>query len=573
MKRLLPAMLIYLTGLTISLYAELPSTGLEVLPEALNRALPEAQPRGVMTAANGAPGSGGKVKSLPSRVDLSPFLPPVGHQGSIGSCSAWSTVYYAKTLQENQEREWGADKKDHQYSPLFTYNQITGGVNRGTAITQHMTILEEKGATPFPLFPHTDNIKVLPGERAYREAENYRSASHKRLDRYDENRGQWVVELHTVKAMLAEGLPVIGGFEVYENFYNYKGGIYKSVSGRPTGGHAMCIVGYDDDIGALRIVNSWGEAWGDGGFLWLDYDLFETLCIYNCAVMYDIIDSPAKETAPPAPAGLSASMGGFTDRIVLDWMDVEGADFYIVYRVDNKEGVLNELGRSATSAYADEKLLPGVNYIYAVQSIRRGRSGLMGSGYSEIIEGWTAEEKNPPGIPSRVTYSFREGCPVLSWDAVAEAEGYSVFRWDPPREAFMKIGTSRDTAFRDAGFTELKQGGIIYYSVQAYNRYGEGASSDGVGILRELREEKEEIKPEPEPVIPDEPEEKDDIILDEEEQEEFDGDYHRSDYFDYEYSMQRFREYYRREMEAFRKYREDEMRAFEAWKMRNGYGN
>ncbi len=571
MKRFLPAALMMITGMI--LYAEIPSTGLEVLPEALNRALPEAQPRGIMTAAGGAPGSGAREKSLPSRVDLSPYLPPVGHQGSIGSCSAWSTVYYAKTLQENQEREWGAQDRNHQYSPLFTYNQITGGVNRGTAITQHMTILEEKGATPFPLFPHTDNIKVLPGEKAYKEAENYRSASHKRLDRYDEKRGQWVVDLHTVKTVLAEGLPVIGGFEVYENFYNYKGGIYKRVSGKPTGGHAMCIVGYDDEFGALRIVNSWGEDWGDRGFIWLDYDLFETLCIYNCAVMYDIIDSPAEEIAPPAPSGLSASMGGFEDRIVLDWTDVAGADFYIVYRVENKEGVLNELGRSTSSAYSDEKLLPGVNYVYAVQSVRRGRSGLMGSGYSEIIEGWTARKKSPPGIPTRLSHNFREGCPVLSWDAVAEARGYSIYRWDPDKESFMKIGGSRDTSFRDAGFADLTVSGIIYYSIQAYNDYGEGASSDGIGILKE---KKEEIRPEPVPGPPDEtvvPEEKDDIILDEEDREEFDGNYHRSDFFDYEYSMQQFREYYRREMEAFRKYREEEMRAFEAWKRKNGYGN
>ena len=565
MKRFLPAILIIFTGTV--LFAEIPSTGLEVLPEALNRALPEAQPRGVVTGRDAAPGSGDKVKRLPAIVDLSPYLPPIGHQGSIGSCSAWSTVYYAKTLQENQEREWGANDRNHQYSPLFTYNQITGGVNRGTAITQHMTILEEKGATPFPLFPHTDNIKIQPGEKAFKEAENYKSASHKRLDRYDESKGQWVVDLHTVKTVLAEGLPVIGGFEVYENFYNYKGGVYKRISGKPTGGHAMCIVGYNDEINALMIVNSWGKDWGDEGFFWLDYKLFESLCIYNCAVMYDIIDTPPEDTAPPAPTGLSASMGGYSDKIVLDWNDVEGVDFYIVYRVDNKDGVLNELGKSVVSGFTDDKLLPGVSYVYAVQSVSKGRNGLMGSGYSEITEGWTAEEKKPPGVPTRLSHSFREGCPVLSWDAVADAEGYSLFRWDPEKESFMKIGNSRDTSFRDSGFSDLGFSGIVYYSVQAYNRYGKGASSDGIGILKE---EEEIITPDPQPVVP---EEKDDIVLDEDEQEEFDGEYHRRDYFDYEYTMSLFREYYRKEMEAFRKYREDEMNAFEAWKRKNGYGN
>jgi C1A family cysteine protease len=51
------------------------------------------------------------------------------------------------------------------------------------------------------------------------------------------------------------------------------------------GGHAVVAAGYDDDrriqnsapgceptIGAILIRNSWGPAWGDGGYGWLPYD-------------------------------------------------------------------------------------------------------------------------------------------------------------------------------------------------------------------------------------------------------------------------------------------------------------
>jgi hypothetical protein len=39
------------------------------------------------------------------------------------------------------------------------------------------------------------------------------------------------------------------------------------------GGHAMCIVAYNDTLqgGAFKIANSWGKDWGDKGFCWLKY--------------------------------------------------------------------------------------------------------------------------------------------------------------------------------------------------------------------------------------------------------------------------------------------------------------
>ena len=39
------------------------------------------------------------------------------------------------------------------------------------------------------------------------------------------------------------------------------------------GGHAMCVIGYDDykDGGAFQIMNSWGENWGNKGIGWVRY--------------------------------------------------------------------------------------------------------------------------------------------------------------------------------------------------------------------------------------------------------------------------------------------------------------
>ena len=43
------------------------------------------------------------------------------------------------------------------------------------------------------------------------------------------------------------------------------------------GGHAMCIIGYDDqkEGGSFQIMNSWGSSWGSDGIAWVRYPDFE----------------------------------------------------------------------------------------------------------------------------------------------------------------------------------------------------------------------------------------------------------------------------------------------------------
>ena len=84
--------------------------------------------------------------------------------------------------------------------------------------------------------------------------------------------------------------PVMIGISRYgkglDNLYNDtdsdkgKDGIFKpNFDDKVYDGHMMTIVGYDDNIsgGAFRVVNSWGEEWGDGGYFWLKYKDFKII--------------------------------------------------------------------------------------------------------------------------------------------------------------------------------------------------------------------------------------------------------------------------------------------------------
>ena len=65
--------------------------------------------------------------------------------------------------------------------------------------------------------------------------------------------------------------PVSACFIVYQDFFSYKSGVYKHVSGNQAGGHCVTIVGYNDNPGYWICKNSWGTDWGDQGYFCIAY--------------------------------------------------------------------------------------------------------------------------------------------------------------------------------------------------------------------------------------------------------------------------------------------------------------
>jgi C1A family cysteine protease len=74
-----------------------------------------------------------------------------------------------------------------------------------------------------------------------------------------------------IKEWIASRGPVSACFYVYDDFFSYRSGIYRHVTGDLAGGHCVTIVGYDDAAGYWMCKNSWGTGWGDQGWFRIAY--------------------------------------------------------------------------------------------------------------------------------------------------------------------------------------------------------------------------------------------------------------------------------------------------------------
>lgn len=216
--------------------------------------------------------------NLPDRVDLTPYLPPVGDQGWTGTCVAWAAGYYTKTAMNAIDGNIAASDLHNpalQYSPkdlFFALPPNQKGPNcNGTHFYYALNLLLERGVASMQSVPFQNlgNCSQQPQSSWTSEALNNRIENYREIP----------IEVSAIKEKLAEGRPLVWGAHPSETFAKWRSEQVMTEpyildgTGGPQSGHAMTIVGYDDALGAFRIVNSWGIGWGDRGFAWVSYPL------------------------------------------------------------------------------------------------------------------------------------------------------------------------------------------------------------------------------------------------------------------------------------------------------------
>ncbi|MEZ4854722.1 C1 family peptidase [Flavobacterium sp.] len=220
--------------------------------------------------------------SLPSSVDLVPKFPPIGNQGNYGTCVAWAVAYNAKTALNGISKNLSTSDlyaTANQFSPkdLFTAipdNQKGGNCN-GTNFSTAFEILQNRGVATMQTVPYNG----LGNCSSSNLQANWNSeASQNKIKYWRKIEGT----VQSIKQNLANNIPVVFGAKLADNFmtWNSSNVLSSNTSYNNVGQHAyhaMVVAGYDDNKGAngaFKIINSWGEYWGNNGYCWVDYNFF-----------------------------------------------------------------------------------------------------------------------------------------------------------------------------------------------------------------------------------------------------------------------------------------------------------
>jgi hypothetical protein len=222
----------------------------------------------------------------PPNFSLEDKFPPIGDQGQYGTCVAWATGYNLKTSLNAIDKGWSSadlSKTANQTSPKdlwFAISNADKGANcGGTYFEPALDALISKGAATLSTVPY-NNLGNCSGSsvgNANNKLANYRKIAYNNV--LAGGTGSGGMTLDNFRTYLAQGRPILIGARLGDRFMSWNSASTISSDtynnpGMQHAYHAMILVGYDDSREAFRVRNSWGQAWGNNGSVWVDYDFF-----------------------------------------------------------------------------------------------------------------------------------------------------------------------------------------------------------------------------------------------------------------------------------------------------------
>jgi Papain family cysteine protease len=216
---------------------------------------------------------------LPEMISLAAYAPTRQNQGKQGSCVAWSSAYAARTILEAASTKQNPNSV--AYSPAFLYNNIALEGCQGSYIQKAMEFMQANGVANYNDFKYDENdCGRLPSNDVVQKAAQNKIHGFHRLTETDDVNG---ISIRAVKEHLAKDAPVVIGMMVGGTFMQRMLGqkVWHPTSEDRDmtgfGGHAMCVIGYDDRVegGAFQIMNSWGNEWGQNGIGFVRYADFK----------------------------------------------------------------------------------------------------------------------------------------------------------------------------------------------------------------------------------------------------------------------------------------------------------
>lgn len=208
-----------------------------------------------------------KYFPLPDAVDLSPWMPPVMDQGSLGSCTAHGVT---AALRYNRINNGLTDIPLSRLQLYYDSRAAEGDVTQDAgAQIRDVIKCAAKGVGRESLWPY-DQTKWAekPVQTAYDDAVNFEALDYQRVD----------TSARALKTALYVGRPVVIGVTLFRSFESdavAASGVVPMPAWRESdvGGHCMIVMGYSGDTFTVR--NSWSDQWGAKGNCFISADYLE----------------------------------------------------------------------------------------------------------------------------------------------------------------------------------------------------------------------------------------------------------------------------------------------------------
>ncbi len=192
------------------------------------------------------------------------FVTPVKNQGGCGSCVAFGAVATVETTYRRQRNDanLAIDLSEAHlfYCHARSEGRRCGGSAGGWWPAKAFDAFRDKGVVDEACYPYTPGDQDCTGLCSTSASRLWKVKGWKRLTKPADMK-DWLATKGALSAC----------FTVYTDFFSYKTGVYKRVSGKVEGGHCVCVVGYDDAGKYWICKNSWGTGWGDGGYFKIAY--------------------------------------------------------------------------------------------------------------------------------------------------------------------------------------------------------------------------------------------------------------------------------------------------------------
>jgi C1A family cysteine protease len=207
--------------------------------------------------------------NLPERIDLreSKFMPAVLDQGSAGTCAAHAS---ANALHFCLNKEGHGVHPDWSPCRLYIYFTVRVYIEHalatddtGCSIRDVCKAIRQFHDCDEKLMPYSDkSIALKPSALAVANANLHGQVKYSAVQQ----------SLHDLQATLSSGYPIICGIQVYASFEQPEVMTTGTVPMPDTakeqlyGGHAILLVGYNNESEEFTFQNSWGLVGKDGFF-------------------------------------------------------------------------------------------------------------------------------------------------------------------------------------------------------------------------------------------------------------------------------------------------------------------